>query len=144
MPDHIPRHPAPPPPPPSALPPPPGAPPAGWLNDPQKGGRERYWDGTAWTDQTRHSNGFKRIFHFSPWWLLAVVVLVISLWAAGIFDEMLVEVGLNAQDCFQPPGEDWVCGSEAEDLIEAQELQRSLPPPPTQPLFPDPSQPAIP
>lgn len=27
--------------------------PAGWFADPQSPGTERYWDGTAWTDQTR-------------------------------------------------------------------------------------------
>lgn len=147
MPDHIPPHPPPPPPPPAALPPPPGPTPAGWLNDPQKGGRERFWDGAAWTDQTRHSSSFKRRFHFSPWWLLALLVALASVWAAGVFDELLVDAGLNAQDCFKPEGEDYVCGSEAQELIEAQENQFIPPPPvpgPESPVFPDPNAPALP
>jgi Protein of unknown function (DUF2510) len=29
------------------------APPAGWYPDPEGGQGERFWDGTAWTDQRR-------------------------------------------------------------------------------------------
>ena len=105
---------------------------AGWLHDPRDGSKERYWDGAAWTDQTRHENSFKRRFHFSPYWLLGLFVALIVIWATGIFDTQLVGIGLNARDCFDPVDGEVVCGSEAEELIEAQEnpMPQSRPRPP--------------
>lgn len=32
-------------------------PPAGWYPDPQDGTRQRYWDGTAWTEHTAEGQG---------------------------------------------------------------------------------------
>lgn len=32
-------------------------PPAGWYPDPQDGARQRYWDGTAWTEHTADGAG---------------------------------------------------------------------------------------
>ena len=32
-----------------------GTPPAGWYDDPSQQGRQRYWDGEAWTTETRSS-----------------------------------------------------------------------------------------
>ena len=122
--------------------PPPAAdqplPPPGWLHDPNDGKKERYWDGAAWTEQTRHGNSFKRRFHFSPYWLLGIFVGLIVLWGTGLFDEQLVGAGLNAHDCFEPAdGSEVVCGSEAEELIDRQENPIPLPPPPPgSPAFP--------
>ena len=130
--------PPPPPPPAGSLPQPPGPPPPpGWLHDPLDGARERYWDGAGWTDETRVANSFKRRFHFSPYWLLGVFVALIVTWGSGIFDEQLVGIGLNARDCFEPAdGGEVVCGAEAQERIEAQELRESLPPL-TTPGFPN-------
>lgn len=130
--EHIPPHPVPPPPPsdPALLPPPPDPLPlAGWLRDPAKDGRERYWDGAAWTDRTRSASGFKRRFGFSPYWLLALLVGMVILWGSGIFDDQLVDIGLNARDCFDPDDGPVVCGSEAQELIEAQENPIPFPAP---------------
>jgi len=127
----------PPPPPAGALPQPPAPlPPAGWLHDPHDGSKERYWDGAAWTGQTRHANSFKRRFHFSPYWLLGVFVALILVWGSGVFDEQLVGIGLNARDCFDPDDGPVVCGSEAEELIERQENPPFIPPAPGTPGAP--------
>ena len=127
--------------------PPEPLPPPGWLHDPRDGSKQRYWDGAAWTDQTRHANSFERRFHFSPYWLLGLLVAVIVLWGTGLFDEQLVGIGLNARDCFDPVDGDVVCGSEAEELIEAQENPvPEFPPPPAPgtPLLPgDPGYPGV-
>jgi hypothetical protein len=124
--------------------PPEPLPPPGWLHDPRDGSKERYWDGAAWTDQTRHENSFKRRFHFSPYWLLGLFVALIVIWATGIFDKQLVGIGLNARDCFDPVDGEVVCGTEAEELIEQQENPLpTLPPstPGTPPLPGDPGYP---
>ncbi len=122
------------------LPTPPGPPPPpGWLHDPRDSDTQRYWDGASWTDQTRQANSFKRRFHFSPYWLLGLLVGLILLWGSGIFDKQLVGIGLNAHDCFEPAdGSEIVCGSEAEERIEAQENPPFIPPPPTTPIPGDP------
>lgn len=117
--------------------PPEPLPPPGWLHDPRDGSKERYWDGAAWTDQTRHENSFKRRFHFSPYWLLGILVGLMILWGTGVFDKQLVGIGLNAQDCFEPAdGSEVVCGSEAKDRIEAQENPPFVPPPTSTPGVP--------
>jgi hypothetical protein len=140
----IPPHGTPPPPPPpgpDVLPmPPEPLPPPGWLHDPRDGSRERYWDGSGWTEQTRHANSFKRRFGFSPYWLLGLLIALIVIWGSGLFDKQLVEIGLNAQDCFEKSDGEVVCGSEAQDLIEAQEN----PVPPIPPSVTTPGVPPLP
>ena len=126
--------------------PPEPLPPPGWLHDPRDGSRERYWDGAAWTDRTRHGNSFKRRFHFSPYWLLGAFVALIVVWATGVFDEQLVKIHLNARDCVEQTSGDYVCGSDAEDIIDAQEnpvppLPPSITTPGTPPLPGDPTAP---
>jgi hypothetical protein len=127
-----------------ALPTPPEPlPPPGWLHDPRDANRERYWDGAAWTGQTRHSNSFKRRFHFSPYWLLGIFVGLIVLWGSGLFDKQLVDIGLNAQDCAKKSDGEVVCGSEAQEALDAPENVPPLPPsvttPGTPPLPGDPN-----
>ena len=135
-----------PPPPPLPLPDEP-LPAPGWLHDPADGSKQRYWDGAAWTEQTRHGNSFKRRFHFSPYWLLGIFVALIVLWGSGLFDKQLVGIGLNARDCYDPVDGPVVCGSEAEEIIERQENPLPVPPSfPTDPTVPGgiPTTPGVP
>lgn len=132
---------------PNPLPMPPDPLPApGWLHDPRDGSKERYWDGAAWTEQTRHANSFKRRFHFSPYWLLGLFVALIVLWGTGLFDKQLVGIGLNARDCYDPVDGEVVCGSEAEDIIERQENPIPVPAFPSDPTAPGgiPTTPGVP
>jgi lipoprotein LpqH len=50
-------------------------PPAGWYPDPQ-GSRQRYWDGTRWTE---HRMPAKPTRKRVPWWLVVILFLIAAL-----------------------------------------------------------------
>jgi hypothetical protein len=61
------------------------------------------------------------------WKVLVVLAAVVTLWAAGIFDHVLVNVGLNAKECGRNLFGTTYCGQELTDYNEhLAEVQRKL------------------
>jgi len=62
--------------------PPPGP---GWYPDPRKPTRDRYWDGSEWTDQTRKgkNSGIRAVYGRLPRWAQFAIPIVILLIVVG-------------------------------------------------------------
>jgi predicted amidophosphoribosyltransferase len=53
------------------------------------------------------------------WWIVAIIVVaLVSLWARGTFDHLLLNVGLNAKSCGRNLEGAVLCGKELDELHE--------------------------
>jgi hypothetical protein len=131
---------------------PPSLPPAGWYVDPEYAGYQRYWDGHGWTSERRGTVApagppppppsaapmRRQRRRRTPAVAIALLAIAaIALWSQGTFDKLLVNVGLNATDCYETAFGSTVCGKQAEalkrlrdDLSDnSKDLDRELNPP---------------
>lgn len=86
---------------------------AGYYSDPDSG-QQRWWDGHAWGPPAEAPAPAVRRSRPSRFWLVALLVVAIGgAWTSGSLDHVLVNVGLNYNDCVRNGFGATFCGDEA-------------------------------